>query len=154
MYLHHPLFTPNPSLTLLNPSFPPFFFSFPNPKTLIFQNPKNPPPKPLRCSSSSETLPQSAIKRIADKLRSLGYVEDNDKEEKRVIGEGEEEEGTSPGEIFVPLPTQLPKYRVGHSFDQSWSKPENPVPQPSSGKAIRRYSWISEYETIYTISIS
>ncbi|KAM7508107.1 hypothetical protein LguiA_018560 [Lonicera macranthoides] len=142
MYLHHPLFTPNPSLTLLNPSFPPFFFSFPNSKTLIFQNL---PPKPLRCSSSSssETLPQSAIKRIADKLRSLGYVQDNEKEEKRLIGEGEEEEeegDTSPGEIFVPLPTQLPKYRVGHSFDQSWSKPENPVPQPSSGKAIRRYN--------------
>lgn len=33
----------------------------------------------------------------------------------------------------------MPKYRVGHTLDPSWSTPENPVPEPGSGNAIRRY---------------
>ncbi|KAJ0454827.1 putative RNA-binding, CRM domain, YhbY-like superfamily [Helianthus annuus] len=93
----------------------------------------------LRASASasaadSKTLPQSAIRRIADKLRSLGYVEDtaDDNNKQQTLT-------TSPGEIFVPLPDRIPKHRVGHTLDPSWSTPENPVPEPGSGTAIRRY---------------
>ncbi|KAI3452380.1 hypothetical protein Pfo_009045 [Paulownia fortunei] len=103
------------------------------------------PFKPLRRRASisaaaaeadSQTLPQSAIQRIAEKLRSLGYVEENSNdtpEETLIPGPN------SPGEIFVPLPTRLPKYRVGHTLDPSWSTPENPVPDPGSGNAIQRF---------------
>ncbi|KAK2971209.1 hypothetical protein RJ640_029887, partial [Escallonia rubra] len=122
-----------------SPPFPSFFFFFPPPftKSLLSQNPK-PPRKPLLLRASSadtKTLPQSAIQRIAEKLRSLGYIEDNnDKQPPQTLNSG------SPGEIFVPLPNQLPKHRVGHTFDPSWSTPENPVPEPGSGTAIRRYN--------------
>ncbi|CAK9162841.1 unnamed protein product [Ilex paraguariensis] len=134
-----------PSKTLPNPSLPyRFFFPRPLPETLFSQNPKKLlKTLHLRISASAttsdtQTLPQSAIRRIAEKLRSLGYVEDNDKEEpKKNVNPNTKL--SSPGEIFVPLPTQLPKYRVGHTIDSSWSTPENPVPEPGSGNAIQRY---------------
>lgn len=84
----------------------------------------------------SETLPQSAIQRIAEKLRSLGYVEESSNNAQR---ETSNPGPNSPGEIFVPLPTHLPKYRIGHTLDPSWSTPENPVPEPGSGIAIQRF---------------
>lgn len=46
---------------------------------------------------------------------------------------------SSAGEIFVPLPKRLPKHRVGHTIDTSWSTPENPVPEPGSGGFVERY---------------
>lgn len=52
---------------------------------------------------------------------------------------GEESGKNSPGEIFVPLPKQLPIHRVGHTIDTSWSTPSYPVPKPGSGTAISRY---------------
>ncbi|KAI3716988.1 hypothetical protein L1987_68264 [Smallanthus sonchifolius] len=124
----------------------------PSPKTLLFTHSNLPktlrPQIPyhirrtsfhLRASASAsdtQTLPQSAIRRIADKLRSLGYVEDTiDKPSQQTLT-------TSPGQIFVPLPNRLPKHRVGHTLDPSWSTPENPVPEPGSGTAIRRYNEI------------
>ncbi|OMO68852.1 hypothetical protein CCACVL1_19801 [Corchorus capsularis] len=79
----------------------------------------------------NKTLPQSAIQRIADKLRSLGFSETQNAEPKSKPGSGPGSD--SPGEIFVPLPHKLPKYRVGHTIDTSWSTPENPVPDPGSG---------------------
>ncbi|KAL7611055.1 hypothetical protein Lser_V15G13117 [Lactuca serriola] len=88
-------------------------------------------------SADTKSLPQSAIRRIADKLRSLGYVEDDSN--KQQSSAPEVTLVTSPGEIFVPLPNRIPKYRVGHTLDPSWSTPENPVPEPGSGNAIRRY---------------
>ncbi|KAL4568413.1 hypothetical protein LXL04_024025 [Taraxacum kok-saghyz] len=88
-------------------------------------------------SADTKSLPQSAIRRIADKLRSLGYVEDDSI--KQQPSAPEQTLVTSPGEIFVPLPNRIPKYRVGHTLDPSWSTPENPVPEPGSGNAIRRY---------------
>uniref|UniRef100_A0A2K2C8M7 CRM domain-containing protein n=1 Tax=Populus trichocarpa TaxID=3694 RepID=A0A2K2C8M7_POPTR len=110
----------------------------PIPKTLIFEyhnssssSNNNPSLKFLVRSSSADnpqTLPHSAIQRIADKLRSLGFTE-----------ETETKAQTTAGEIFVPLPNRLPKYRVGQTLDPSWSTPENPVPVPGSGKAISRY---------------
>ncbi|CAI9111095.1 OLC1v1011232C1 [Oldenlandia corymbosa var. corymbosa] len=122
----------------------PLFFTFPFP--IPFSGHSVLPPKPLLCRASSaadaETLPKSAIKRIAEKLRSLGYVED-DRDKGKSPPETSNSEnnnpGYSPGEIFVPLPTQLPKYRVGHTLDPSWSTPDNPVPLPGSGKAIQKY---------------
>ena len=33
----------------------------------------------------------------------------------------------------------MPKHRVGHTLDTSWSTPENPVPVPGTGSAISRY---------------
>ncbi|KAL7100771.1 hypothetical protein ACP275_08G015800 [Erythranthe tilingii] len=86
--------------------------------------------------TDSQTLPQSAIKRIAEKLRSLGYVEDSSNDS---AARNSNPGPNSPGEIFVPLPTHLPKYRIGHTLDPSWSTPENPVPEPGSGNAIQRF---------------
>ncbi|XWS40800.1 hypothetical protein CRYUN_Cryun17cG0026600 [Craigia yunnanensis] len=77
----------------------------------------------------NQTLPQSAIQRIADKLRSLGFSETQSPEPESEPGSGCD----SSGEIFVPLPEKLPNYRVGHTIDTSWSTPENPVPDPGSG---------------------
>ncbi|KAL2240482.1 UNVERIFIED_CONTAM: CRM-domain containing factor CFM2, chloroplastic [Sesamum indicum] len=123
-----------PSTTLLKPSFGIPSYHYPN---FLF--------KPFRRRASisvaasgadSQTLPASAIHRIAEKLRSLGYVEessnDNDDE---TLPPGP----NSPGEIFIPFPTRLPKFRVGHTLDPSWSTPENPIPDPGSGNAIRRF---------------
>ncbi|KAL1538610.1 CRM-domain containing factor CFM2, chloroplastic [Salvia divinorum] len=86
--------------------------------------------------ADTQTLPQSAIQRIAEKLRSLGYVEESssDSSDEPPIGGA-----NSPGAIFVPLPARLPKYRVGHTLDPSWSSPENPVPEPGAGNAIQRF---------------
>ncbi|KAH6830243.1 CRM family member 2 [Perilla frutescens var. hirtella] len=129
-------------------------FSFLPPKTLLKPLPQNSvcnypnfPLKPFRRRISvsagsggggadTQTLPQSAIQRIAEKLRSLGYVEDSSSDashETSISG------ANSPGDIFVPFPTRLPKYRVGHTLDSSWSTPENPVPEPGSGKLIQRF---------------
>ncbi|KAL3833206.1 hypothetical protein ACJIZ3_007942 [Penstemon smallii] len=83
--------------------------------------------------TESQIIPQSAIQRIAEKLRSLGFVEESTNNEPLTPGPN------SPGEIFVPLPTRLPKYRVGHTLDSSWSTPENPVPEPGSGNVIQRF---------------
>ncbi|XP_056841945.1 CRM-domain containing factor CFM2, chloroplastic-like [Raphanus sativus] len=87
-------------------------------------------------SSDRKTLPQSAIQRIADKLRSLGFAEEE-------TNPHDSTPTTScqnpPGEIFVPLPNQLPIHRVGHTIDTSWSTPSYPVPKPGSGTAISRY---------------
>uniref|UniRef100_A0A166GBG5 CRM domain-containing protein n=1 Tax=Daucus carota subsp. sativus TaxID=79200 RepID=A0A166GBG5_DAUCS len=87
-------------------------------------------------TTSAPLLAHSAIQRIADKLRTLGFDDNikNDTTERNKINDS-----ASPGQIFLPLPTHLPKYRVGHTFDPSWSTPENPVPQPGTGTAIRRY---------------
>ncbi|TYI08859.1 hypothetical protein ES332_A09G030800v1 [Gossypium tomentosum] len=74
----------------------------------------------------NQALPQSAIQRIADKLRSLGFSETPNPQPESESGSG------CPGEIFVPLPEKLPKYRIGHTIDTSWSTPENPVPDPGS----------------------
>lgn len=137
-----------PQMLLQHPS--PYPKTLPNPFLPKLHLPQNLLPKIpyhfrrnsylLHASASSadtKSLPQSAIRRIADKLRSLGYVEDDSN--KQQPPSPEETLITSPGEIFVPLPNRIPKYRVGHTLDPSWSTPENPVPEPGSGNAIRRY---------------
>lgn len=123
------LFKPTPSLS---------FFIFPSQSSKFpkFQSRhlRFRPTLALASEADTRTLPRSAIQRIAEKLRSLGYVE-----EEKVKDSSNDNNGPSPGQIFVPLPTQLPKYRVGHTLDPSWSTPENPVPEPGSGNAIQRY---------------
>uniref|UniRef100_A0A5B6Z670 CRM domain-containing protein n=1 Tax=Davidia involucrata TaxID=16924 RepID=A0A5B6Z670_DAVIN len=143
-----PLCNHQPSLplkTFTNPSSPIFFF-YPSPlrKTLLSPNPQPSKALLLRASAAAaaetdtQSLPQSAIQRIADKLRSLGYVDGDDKEEpKETLSPNTNH--ISPGEIFIPLPKHLPKCRVGHTIDPSWSTPENPVSEPGSGKHIQRF---------------
>ncbi|GMY13487.1 CRM-domain containing factor CFM2, chloroplastic [Fagus crenata] len=82
-------------------------------------------------ASDTQSLPKSAIQRIAHKLRSLGFTEDPPKPSPNP--------SPNAGEIFIPLPHQLPKHRVGHTLNTSWSIPENPVPVPGTGSAISRY---------------
>ncbi|XP_034206990.1 CRM-domain containing factor CFM2, chloroplastic isoform X2 [Prunus dulcis] len=122
--------SPFPPKILTDQSLSPFF-SFP--KTLPSQNPK-PSKFAIRSSTTgTKTLaPKSAIQRIAEKLRSLGFTENNEKPQPQP-------DTKYAGEIFVPLPQRLPKYRVGHTLDSSWSTPENPVPEPGTGRAIARF---------------
>ncbi|KAL6552996.1 hypothetical protein OROGR_006838 [Orobanche gracilis] len=90
---------------------------------------------PAASEADTGTLPKTAIQRIADKLLSLGYVEEStDDTADETLNPGP----NSPGKIFVPLPTRLPKYRVGHTLDSSWSTPENPVPDPGSCNSVKR----------------
>ncbi|KAJ9135254.1 hypothetical protein P3X46_032462 [Hevea brasiliensis] len=136
--LHHLHPSPCPK-TLPNPS----YSLIPIPKSLVVQNPRYTFGSFVRCSASdSQTLPHSAIQRIADKLRSLGFTEHNPKP--KIINPELETDTKPVGEIFIPLPNQLPKYRVGHTLDPSWSTPENPVPRPGSGNAIVRYHELRE----------
>lgn len=112
-----------------------FFFPVPISKTLVPRSSRG-PKLFVRCSADTQTLPKSAIQRIAEKLRSLGYTEDSHSSKP----EGDSALNSSAGEIFVPLPQQLPKYRIGHTIDSSWSTPESPIPQPGTGTAIVRYN--------------
>ncbi|XP_051130445.1 CRM-domain containing factor CFM2, chloroplastic [Andrographis paniculata] len=89
-------------------------------------------------AADTRVLPQSEIRRIAEKLRSLGYAEKSggnrpESDESAATGRN------SPGEIFVPLRTRLPIKRVGHTLDPSWSTPGNPVPEPGAGNAMQRF---------------
>ncbi|KAL3624202.1 hypothetical protein CASFOL_033018 [Castilleja foliolosa] len=123
-----------PSQTLLNPTFQTPSCHYPN--TAFKSLRRRASISAAAASPDSQALPQSAIRRIAEKLRSLGYVEE--------ISDGSPDEAlnpgpNSPGEIFVPLRTHLPKHRVGHTLDSSWSTPENPVPDPGSGHAMQRF---------------
>lgn len=97
--------------------------------------------------TSTPLLPHSAIQRIAEKLRTLGFDNDDETSPPLPLQPADDDDDNSskiknaisPGQIFVPLPTDIPKYRVGHTFDSSWSTPETPVPEPGTGTAIRRY---------------
>ncbi|KAJ4961008.1 hypothetical protein NE237_020918 [Protea cynaroides] len=127
---HHPLSLSSKTLD----SVPLLFSPSPYCKTLFFRN-SIPPQWIIRSSTAnSETVSKSAIERIAEKLRSLGYLEDNSKE-----NEQHDTGHSSAGEIFIPLNHKLSKYRVGHTLDSSWSTPENPVPEPGSGAALSRF---------------
>lgn len=130
-----PPFTPK---TLTDPLLPPFFHpSTVKPRTRTFHFSR--PPKFLLCSSApdAQTITKSAIQRIADKLLSLGYLVEDGNSVKTLDSEPGQ---SSVGEIFVPPPNQLSKYRVGLTLDPSWSTPENPVPSPGSGTAITRFN--------------
>ncbi|KAL4184905.1 hypothetical protein AMTRI_Chr10g227940 [Amborella trichopoda] len=105
-----------------------------NPFSLTLTHPRN----PRYCATSAShcsngTVSKTAIQRIAEKLKSLGYVEELNDSEPQCTGPG------SPGEIFIPRLENLAKIRVGSTLDKSWSTPENPVPEPGSGSAISRF---------------
>ncbi|KAJ7974503.1 Chloroplastic group IIA intron splicing facilitator CRS1 [Quillaja saponaria] len=125
-----------PKPLLGRPPSPLFFFSEPLSKTLIVKTPKVPKFLVRSSVADTKTLPKSAIQRIAEKLRSLGFTEENP--EKNI--DSQPVRSDSAGQIFVPLPKQLPKHRVGSTIDPSWSTPENPVPQPGTGTALVRYN--------------
>lgn len=145
-----PILIPNNYSSLTSPTPPLCLFLFPNHKNKNRNNHKLSRFPHVRASvtnTPTPLLPHSAIQRIAEKLRTLGFDDDDneqttpspspppaDDEDSNKINNA-----ISPGQIFVPLPTDIPKYRVGHTFDSSWSTPENPVPQPGTGTAIRRY---------------
>ncbi|KAL5742356.1 hypothetical protein ACOSP7_029088 [Xanthoceras sorbifolium] len=147
LYYHNPPILPPKTLT--NAYSSPFLTFH---RTLALENPSKPSKFLIRCStpqthSQSKTrarsrnpnLPKSPIQRIADKLRSLGFVEEKTGD-KTLNTEPETGDKTSAGEIFIPLPRRIPKHRVGHTIDTSWSTPENPVPEPGSGSVMVRYN--------------
>nr|CAB3487308.1 unnamed protein product [Digitaria exilis] len=74
-------------------------------------------------SPSPELLGKSALRRISDKLRSLGYIETTPEAPALDPPSGESTAAgpSSPGEIFVPTPAQLPRHRVGCTLDPSWA---------------------------------
>uniref|UniRef100_A0A0E0KRK7 CRM-domain containing factor CFM3, chloroplastic/mitochondrial n=1 Tax=Oryza punctata TaxID=4537 RepID=A0A0E0KRK7_ORYPU len=102
------------------------FLPHPSPPLLLSPLPSaasrtRPPPRllpPIHASPSPELLAKSALRRISDKLRSLGYLEADHRE---APGPPALEAGPSPGEIFVPTPAQLPRHRVGSTLDPSWA---------------------------------
>ncbi|CAM8980587.1 unnamed protein product [Rhodiola kirilowii] len=141
-----PLGNPNPTPTIQ--FYPPFFsFLLLSPQslssTVIAAKASRLTKFKFRCSvspSAPQIASKSAIERIAEKLRSLGYAE----EVKRVDAGGLKYGRESAGEIFVPLPHHLPKQRVGHTIDTSWSTPENPVPRVGSGGAVVRVNELND----------
>ncbi|KAL6013403.1 hypothetical protein ACLOJK_003901 [Asimina triloba] len=140
LYHHHPSFSSKALASLPSP-FPksPFLCCNSTPSFSKSLLPcRSSPAAAAAAAPDTKTLPQTAIQRIAEKLRSLGYIEEDASSkaaaEKSVAGDA------SAGEIFLPLPHQLPKHRVGHTIDVSWSTPENPVPRPGSGTAFARFS--------------
>uniref|UniRef100_A0ACD5UQF3 Uncharacterized protein n=1 Tax=Avena sativa TaxID=4498 RepID=A0ACD5UQF3_AVESA len=78
---------------------------------------------PIRASASTEPelLAKSALRRISDKLRSLGYLETSPETPAPAPASTPSAGAPSPGEIFVPTPTQLPRHRVGSTLDPSWA---------------------------------
>ncbi|CAN6235278.1 unnamed protein product [Urochloa humidicola] len=84
-------------------------------------------PRPVLASASAspspELLGKSALRRISDKLRSLGYLETTPEAPASdpAPGASTSPRPSSPGEIFVPTPAQLPRHRVGSTLDPSWA---------------------------------
>lgn len=152
MLLH--LGNPNPSPTTQIP--PPFCSIFILQSHAVSRSLFAAKPKfKFRCSvsnSAPQIASKSAIERIAEKLRSLGYVEEVKSVDRVKYGK------ESAGEIFVPLPHHLPKQRVGHTIDTSWSTPENPVPKVGSGgavvrvnelnKVVKREKWLAKEDVV------
>ncbi|KAL6845849.1 hypothetical protein ACP4OV_024424 [Aristida adscensionis] len=81
------------------------------------------PPLHASGSPSPELLGKSALRRISDKLRSLGYLETSPESATPPPAPSTSADGAapSPGEIFVPTPAQLPRHRVGSTLDPSWA---------------------------------
>ncbi|GAB2232545.1 hypothetical protein Droror1_Dr00011584 [Drosera rotundifolia] len=103
------------SLSLFHHHTPP---PFPLPKTLTHSltlpPPRRLPPNPNSTPNSTTTITVSPIQRIADKLRSLGYLDSS-------ATDTAASQSSSAGEIFLPDPRDLPALRVGHTIDPSWA---------------------------------
>ncbi|KAM6549914.1 hypothetical protein CsatB_021590 [Cannabis sativa] len=126
-----------PTLPPKHPTHHPFTLFFSSPLILTTRQSWTSHKFIIRNSSSkSETqtiLPKSAIQRIAEKLRGLGFTEEVPSLELEHVAK------SSAGEIFLPLPKRLANHRVGHTIDTSWSTPHNPVPEPGTGTGIKRF---------------
>lgn len=131
LYHYHPSFSSKTLKTL------PSLLPSSSPKSSFALNSSKPPKSLSRNSRSptadTKTVSKTAIQRIAEKLRNLGFLEEAQETHHPETGSG------SAGEIFIPTPDQLPVRRIGHTIDGSWSTPANPVPEPGSGIAITRY---------------
>ncbi|KAI3970628.1 hypothetical protein MKX01_024275 [Papaver californicum] len=135
MLLHqYHLSSPFP-INTLNSSQNIFLFAKSNKKSPNFSKPLVTNSSNSSITTKAETISKTAIERIAEKLRNLGYIQENkENPEHKIINHT----GTA-GEIFLPFTQNLPKQRVGYTIDTSWSTPENPVPRPGSGTAISRF---------------
>ncbi|CAN0857514.1 CRM-domain containing factor CFM2, chloroplastic [Linum grandiflorum] len=126
LFSYSPFSSSPPLIPFTSPRFPVL-------KSHFLSNSETPAKPFFPCSSlpdsRSQTLPQTAIQRIADKLRSLGLSQDDS-------GSRPNTQNSAPGEIFIPLPDGLPKHRVGHTLDPSWTTPHNPIPIPRSGNSM------------------
>ncbi|XP_026381759.1 CRM-domain containing factor CFM2, chloroplastic-like isoform X2 [Papaver somniferum] len=135
MLLHqYHLSSPFP-INTLNSSQNLFLFSKSNKTSPNFSKPFVTNSSNTSITTKAETVSKTAIERIAEKLRNLGYIEENKENPEHKINN---HTGTA-GEIFLPFTQNLPKQRVGYTIDTSWSTPENPVPRPGSGNAISRF---------------
>ncbi|GJN02661.1 hypothetical protein PR202_ga20035 [Eleusine coracana subsp. coracana] len=83
--------------------------------------PTPPPPRPRLRVPSPELLGQSALRRISEKLRSLGYLETSLEAAAPAPSTSDTACSSSPGEIFLPTPARLPRHRVGSTLDPSWA---------------------------------
>ncbi|WVZ85995.1 hypothetical protein U9M48_032846 [Paspalum notatum var. saurae] len=121
-------FSPHPSPLLL--SLPSTSASKPHARLRRFQASAS-----TSASPSPELLGKSALRRISDKLRSLGYIEATPEVPASSSSPGASTAAgpSSPGEIFVPTPAQLPRHRVGSTLDPSWATGDG-----ESGSAARR----------------
>jgi len=103
-------FSPHPS---------PFLLSLPSTSACKPHARLRPVHASASASSSPELLGKSALRRISEKLRSLGYLETGS--ETPTPAPNKSGDAPSPGEIFVPTPAQLPRHRVGSTLDPSWA---------------------------------
>ncbi|KAK8448961.1 hypothetical protein SEVIR_7G136000v4 [Setaria viridis] len=113
----------------------------PHPSPLLLSLPSTSASKPrarlqpviasASASPSPELLGKSALRRISDKLRSLGYLETGS--EAPAPAPVTSGDAPSAGEIFVPTPAQLPRHRVGSTLDPSWATADG-----EAGSATRR----------------
>lgn len=78
--------------------------------------------------NAGEQADKTAIQRICEKLMNAGYIDEVDSKPPE-LGPG------SAGEIFLPNPKQLAKYKVGHTLDGNWSKPQYPIPEAGQGSS-------------------
>jgi RNA-binding protein YhbY len=78
-------------------------------------------PVQASASPSPELLGKSALRRISEKLRSLGYLETSPEVPAPAHSSSDDADSSSPGEIFLPTPAQLPRHRVGSTLDPSWA---------------------------------
>ncbi|GJN27346.1 hypothetical protein PR202_gb15363 [Eleusine coracana subsp. coracana] len=106
----------------------PLLFS-PRPAPLLLSLPSTSKPhsrprlRPVHASASPspELLGKSALRRISEKLRSLGYLETSPEAAAPAPSTSDTAGSSSPGEIFLPTPAQLPRHRVGSTLDPSWA---------------------------------
>ncbi|TVT98342.1 hypothetical protein EJB05_56346, partial [Eragrostis curvula] len=105
-------FTPHPS---------PLLLSLPSSSSSKSHSQTRLRPIHASASPSPELLGKSALRRISEKLRSLGYLDTSTDAPAPAPISSEAAGPSSPGKIFLPTPAQLPRHRVGSTLDPSWA---------------------------------